>query len=91
MTNPFEDTDARYYCVLVNAKGQHSLWPVFVAVPEGWQAELEDATPTTTRWRGSRTTGTTPPRWGSRSVADSIAAPSFPSARPDPARARASA
>ena len=43
MTNPFEDTEARYR-VLVNEKGQHSLWPVFVDVPEGWRAELEDAT-----------------------------------------------
>lgn len=43
MTNPFEDTDARYH-VLVNDEGQYSLWPVFVDVPEGWRAMLEDAT-----------------------------------------------
>ncbi|MEU4411274.1 MbtH family protein [Streptosporangium sp. NPDC023963] len=35
MTNPFEDPDASYL-VLVNDEGQHSLWPVFVDVPEGW-------------------------------------------------------
>lgn len=43
MTNPFEDTDARYH-VLVNDEGQYSLWPVFVEVPQGWRAVLEDAT-----------------------------------------------
>ncbi|MFI6763860.1 MbtH protein [Micromonospora pisi] len=36
MTNPFEDNDAEYL-VLVNDEGQHSLWPVFVDVPAGWQ------------------------------------------------------
>lgn len=35
MTNPFEDPDG-VYLVLVNAEGQHSLWPEFVTVPEGW-------------------------------------------------------
>jgi MbtH protein len=35
MTNPFEDEDAQYL-VLVNAEGQHSLWPTFVEIPEGW-------------------------------------------------------
>jgi MbtH protein len=35
VTNPFEDPDAEYL-VLVNDEGQHSLWPVFVEVPEGW-------------------------------------------------------
>jgi MbtH protein len=34
-TNPFEDEDGRYL-VLINSEGQHSLWPVFVDVPEGW-------------------------------------------------------
>ncbi|MFJ3927485.1 MbtH family protein [Streptomyces sp. NPDC090022] len=37
MTNPFEDPDAEYL-VLVNEEGQHSLWPVFVDVPEGWES-----------------------------------------------------
>jgi MbtH protein len=36
VTNPFEDPDASYV-VLVNDEGQHSLWPVLVAVPDGWR------------------------------------------------------
>lgn len=36
VTNPFEDPDAKYL-VLINDEGQHSLWPVFAAVPEGWE------------------------------------------------------
>ncbi|SDI07950.1 MbtH protein [Sinosporangium album] len=35
MTNPFEDPEGRYL-VLVNGEGQHSLWPVFAEVPQGW-------------------------------------------------------
>lgn len=35
MTNPFEDPDGTYL-VLINREGQHSLWPAFVDVPEGW-------------------------------------------------------
>lgn len=35
-TNPFEDEDARYL-VLINDEGQHSLWPVFADVPDGWE------------------------------------------------------
>ena len=35
MTNPFEDTAAEYL-VLVNDEGQHSLWPRFATVPDGW-------------------------------------------------------
>ncbi|MFF7730908.1 MbtH family protein [Streptomyces sp. NPDC008001] len=41
MTNPFDDDNGRFH-VLVNDEGQHSLWPVFVAVPEGWTVALED-------------------------------------------------
>ena len=37
MTNPFEDEDGSYL-VLVNDEGQHSLWPVHVDVPSGWQS-----------------------------------------------------
>jgi MbtH protein len=37
MSNPFED-DAEIYVVLVNAEGQHSLWPSLIAVPAGWDA-----------------------------------------------------
>ncbi|WP_303623176.1 MbtH family protein [Actinomadura sp. BRA 177] len=35
MTNPFDDADAQFR-VLVNAEGQHSLWPAFADVPAGW-------------------------------------------------------
>jgi MbtH protein len=33
--NPFEDPDA-LYVVLVNAEGQHSLWPNNLSIPDGW-------------------------------------------------------
>jgi MbtH protein len=36
MTNPFDDPD-RNYAVLVNAAGQHSLWPAGIPVPAGWR------------------------------------------------------
>jgi MbtH protein len=35
VTNPFEDENGVYH-VLVNNEGQHSLWPSFIQVPEGW-------------------------------------------------------
>lgn len=35
MANPFEDENGVYH-VLINEEGQHSLWPSFVEVPEGW-------------------------------------------------------
>lgn len=35
-TNPFDDEDGRFY-VLINDEEQHSLWPTFAAVPEGWR------------------------------------------------------
>lgn len=35
-TNPFEHESGSYR-VLVNAEGQHSLWPDPVAVPAGWR------------------------------------------------------
>ena len=34
-TNPFEDNEG-VYLVLVNDEGQHSLWPAFSSVPDGW-------------------------------------------------------
>ncbi|GHD20939.1 MbtH family protein [Streptomyces galbus] len=34
-THPFEDESARYR-VLLNARGQYSLWPARLAVPAGW-------------------------------------------------------
>ncbi|SDC69710.1 MbtH family protein [Rhodococcus tukisamuensis] len=35
-TNPFDDEDGRFY-VLVNDEDQHSLWPTFSDVPQGWR------------------------------------------------------
>lgn len=35
MANPFESEDGEFL-VLVNAEGQHSLWPAFREAPEGW-------------------------------------------------------
>jgi MbtH protein len=35
MTNPFDDENGTFF-VLVNDEGQHSLWPSFADVPEGW-------------------------------------------------------
>jgi MbtH protein len=43
VTNPFEDDDGTYL-VLVNHENQHSLWPAFADVPEGWTvAHREDS------------------------------------------------
>jgi len=39
-TNPFDDQDGTFL-VLVNNEDQHSLWPAFAAVPEGWTVTLE--------------------------------------------------
>ncbi|MEU5053758.1 MbtH family protein [Streptomyces sp. NPDC021096] len=41
MSNPFDDPDGRFF-VLVNDEGQHSLWPSFVQVPDGWRIALEE-------------------------------------------------
>jgi MbtH protein len=41
-TNPFEDEDAQYL-VLINDEGQHSLWPVFADVPDGWEVIFGEA------------------------------------------------
>ncbi|MFE4800621.1 MbtH family protein [Streptomyces sp. NPDC056708] len=35
MTNPFDNQSGRFL-VLVNAENEHSLWPAFAPVPEGW-------------------------------------------------------
>lgn len=35
MNNPFDDTSATFR-VVVNELQQHSLWPSFADVPEGW-------------------------------------------------------
>jgi MbtH protein len=42
VTNPFDDPDANYL-VLVNEEGQHSMWPVFVDVPKGWEPVFGEA------------------------------------------------
>ncbi|MFG2351963.1 MbtH family protein [Streptomyces phaeochromogenes] len=42
MPNPFEDPEANYL-VLVNDEGQHSVWPVFVNVPDGWKTVFGEA------------------------------------------------
>ncbi|MGN4077162.1 MbtH family protein [Burkholderia gladioli] len=39
MESLFERDDARYQ-VLVNAAGQHSLWPESLDLPAGWQVAL---------------------------------------------------
>jgi len=33
--NPFDD-DSHSFLVLVNARGDYSLWPTFAAEPTGW-------------------------------------------------------
>jgi MbtH protein len=35
MSNPFDNEDGSFL-VLVNDEGQHSLWPAFAEVPDGW-------------------------------------------------------
>lgn len=42
MSNPFDDENGIFH-VLVNDEGQHSLWPTFVDVPEGWSIVLASA------------------------------------------------
>jgi uncharacterized protein YbdZ (MbtH family) len=34
--NPFDDENGTFV-VLINEEEQHSLWPVFADVPEGWR------------------------------------------------------
>jgi MbtH protein len=35
VNNPFDSQDIEF-SVLVNAEGQHSLWPAFAGLPDGW-------------------------------------------------------
>lgn len=35
MSNPFEDAD-HLFQVILNEEGQHSLWPAYLRVPDGW-------------------------------------------------------
>lgn len=39
MSNPFDSQDGTFL-VLVNDEGQHSLWPDFARLPEGWAVAL---------------------------------------------------
>ena len=41
-TNPFDNENGNFF-VLVNDEGQHSLWPVFVDVPDGWKSVFGQA------------------------------------------------
>jgi MbtH protein len=43
VTNPFEDENGVYH-VLINDEGQHSLWPSFIDVPQGWTIILKSDT-----------------------------------------------
>jgi len=43
VANPFEDENGTYH-VLVNDEGQHSLWPTFIKVPDGWTIVHDSAT-----------------------------------------------
>ncbi|MFE0130476.1 MbtH family protein [Streptomyces sp. NPDC059037] len=36
MANPFDDENGSFL-VLVNDENQHSLWPAFAEVPDGWK------------------------------------------------------
>ena len=40
--NPFDDDNSNFV-VLVNDEEQHSLWPVFADVPEGWRVVYGEA------------------------------------------------
>ncbi|WP_410676174.1 MbtH family protein [Amycolatopsis sp. cmx-4-68] len=42
-TNPFDNEDGTFH-VLVNEEEQHSLWPTFAAVPDGWRVVLDAET-----------------------------------------------
>jgi len=39
-SNPFENPEGKYH-VLINEEGQHSLWPTFVQVPQGWRVIVD--------------------------------------------------
>lgn len=40
--NPFDDESGNFF-VLVNDEEQHSLWPSFADLPEGWRVAFGDA------------------------------------------------
>jgi uncharacterized protein YbdZ (MbtH family) len=41
-TNPFDDENGRFH-IVVNDEDQHSLWPAFAGVPEGWRVVFGEA------------------------------------------------
>jgi uncharacterized protein YbdZ (MbtH family) len=41
-TNPFDDENGTFF-VLVNDEEQHSLWPAFADVPDGWRVAYGEA------------------------------------------------
>ncbi|MEV0260140.1 MbtH family protein [Streptomyces sp. NPDC050617] len=43
MTNPFDNENGTFL-VLVNDEGQHSLWPAFAEVPDGWDIAHDEDT-----------------------------------------------
>jgi uncharacterized protein YbdZ (MbtH family) len=43
MANPF-DAETGDFTVLINAEGQHSLWPAFREAPAGWSAAGKSGT-----------------------------------------------
>jgi len=40
MTNPFENNEVTFK-VLQNFSGEYSLWPGHIAIPDGWEVQLE--------------------------------------------------
>ncbi|MEU6126222.1 MbtH family protein [Streptomyces sp. NPDC047123] len=42
MSNPFDDEGGSFF-VLANAEGQHSLWPEFAEIPDGWSVAFGPA------------------------------------------------
>ncbi|MFG2113810.1 MbtH family protein [Streptomyces sp. NPDC048718] len=42
MSHPLDDADGTFH-VLVNSEGQHSLWPAFAAIPDGWESVFGEA------------------------------------------------
>ncbi|MEV0642657.1 MbtH family protein [Streptomyces sp. NPDC050619] len=43
MANPFDDENG-FFLVLVNDENQHSLWPAFAEVPDGWKVVFGEGT-----------------------------------------------
>jgi MbtH protein len=42
MANPFDDENGTFL-VLVNKENQHSLWPAFAEIPNGWRPVFGEA------------------------------------------------